>query len=290
MNHPTRRNFALAGIAAGAAATLPMQLFGRNNFTFGVQLYTVRNVIGKNPEQVLRDIEGAGYKEIETGTDDLDAIWPALQKTSLKPVGVHLTAGLFLHTPEKLPAEFDRAKKYGFEYVGCPWVDVKDRNGAEGILKLAGALNQAGKLAAERGLKFFYHNHAFEFAPAEGGSGTLFDLLMKNTDPKLVSWEMDIFWVSVTGNDPIDLFHKYPGRAKLLHIKDLAANTPKRFDEQVARTAFKEAGQGTLDLKKILRAATDAGVKHFFVEQDQTPGDPVASLKLSASYLKALEF
>jgi len=115
-------------------------------------------------------------------------------------------------------------------------------------------------------------------------------VLMANTDPRHVNWEMDIFWVSVTGHDPVELLRKYPQRVVLMHVKDMAAGVAQRFDEHVPNTAFKEAGAGTLDLKKILHTATETGVKHFFVEQDETAGDPLASAKMSASYLKALEF
>jgi sugar phosphate isomerase/epimerase len=255
-----------------------------------LQLYTVRRIVDQDPARVLKEVEAAGYKEIETGSDDLDKIWPALRETRLKPVGVHLPPDYFLRQQDKLGAAYEDAKKRGFEYVICPWIDPKDRGGVEAIKKLAANLNKAGEQATGAGLKLCYHNHAFEFAPAGGAGGMLIDVLMANTDPKHVGWEMDIFWVSVTGHDPVDLLRKYSQRVALMHVKDLAAGVPQRFDEQVPKTAFKEAGAGTLDLKKILHAATQAGVKHFFVEQDETPGDPMASAKMSASYLKSLDF
>jgi sugar phosphate isomerase/epimerase len=282
----TRRSFAFSGLAAALAAPA----FGRKLGVFGLQLYTVRRIIDQDPARVLKEVEAAGYKEIETGSDDLDKIWPALRETRLKPVGVHLPPDYFLRQQDKLGAAYADAKKRGFEYVICPWIDPKDRGGVEAIKKLAANLNKAGEQATAAGLKLCYHNHAFEFAPAGGGGGMLIDVLMANTDPKHVGWEMDIFWVSVTGHDPVDLLRKYSQRVALMHVKDLAAGVPQRFDEQVPKTAFKEAGAGTLDLKKILHAATQAGVKHYFVEQDETPGDPLASAKMSASYLKSLDF
>jgi sugar phosphate isomerase/epimerase len=283
----SRRSFSLSALSLGSLSLASVARADKLK-SFGVQLYTVRNIIDKDPARVLHEIAAAGYKEIEAVYDDLATIWPAVPASHLKPVSVHVPTDLFLRTPEKLPAVLDDVKQKGFQYVVCPWIDPKDRGGVEMIRGLAKKLNAAGEQASRHGLKLCYHNHAFEFAPA--GGGTLLDVLLKETDPKLVGWEMDIFWVAVTGNDPVDLMHRHPGRVALLHVKDIAPGVAKRFDEQVAPAAFKEAGAGTLNLKQILHAAEQAQVKHYFVEQDQTPGDPLTSLKVSASFLKTFEF
>jgi len=286
MTSMTRRSFAFSSLAAAALAT---PAWARKLSTFGVQLYTVRDIINQDPERILREIEGAGYKEIEATSDNLDRIMAAARKTKLKPVSIHLDTALFTKQREKLGPVLDDVKKRGFEYVVCPWIDPKDRGGADMMKRLAENLDKAGAQCLGAGLKLCYHNHAFEFAPA-GDGGTLLDILMTNTDPKHVGWEMDIFWVSVTGNDPCDLLKKYPKRAVLMHLKDKADGIAKRYDEGVPRTAFKEVGAGVMDLKRILRIANETGVKHYFVEQDATPGDPLASLKVSASCLKNLDF
>jgi sugar phosphate isomerase/epimerase len=114
--------------------------------------------------------------------------------------------------------------------------------------------------------------------------------MMDGVDKSLAGLEMDVFWVSVGGHDPSELLKKYSGRVDLLHVKDKAQETPVQFNETVPKTAFKEAGKGVLDWPKILKTAHDAGVKHYFVEQDQTPGDPVDSLKTSYEYLRGLKF
>lgn len=287
MTPMTRRSFTFSALTA---ASLQVPAFGRKLPTFGVQLYTVRSIINKDPQHVLNEIEGAGYKEIETGSDNLDKIMEAVHRTKLRPVSVHLDTGLFTKQRDKLGPVLDDMKKRGFEYVVCPWIDVKDRGGVDAMKKLADNLDKAGAQCMGAGLKFCYHNHAFEFAPVGQDGGTLLDVLMANTDPKHVGWEMDIFWVAVTGNDPSDWLKKYPKRVVLMHLKDKAEGVAKRFDENVPRSAFKEVGAGTLDLKRILRVATETGVKHYFVEQDETPGDPLTSLKVSASYLKTLDF
>jgi sugar phosphate isomerase/epimerase len=289
MTPMTRRTFTFSALTA---ASLQVPAFGRKLPAFGVQLYTVRSIINQDPQHVLNEIEGAGYKEIETGSDNLDKIMEAVHKTKLRPVSVHLDTDLFTKHRDKLGPVLDDMKKRGFEYVVCPYIEVKDRGGVDVMKKLADNLDKAGEQCMGAGLKLCYHNHAFEFAPAGPGkdAGTLFDVLMANTDPKHLGWEMDIFWVAVAGNDPSDLLKKYPKRAVLMHLKDKADGVANRFDENVPRTAFKEVGSGILDLKRIVRTATETGVKHFFVEQDQTPGDPLASLKVSASYLKSFDF
>lgn len=281
----TRRSFAVSGLTAALAAPA----FGRKLANFGLELYTVRRIIDQNPTRVLREIATAGYKEIETGFEGLDKIWPALQQSELKPVSVSLPPDLYQRRQDQLGAVLHDVKKRGFQFVMCPWIDQKDRDGVEAIKKVAANLNKAGERATAAGLRLCYHNHAFDFAPA-GGGGMLIDVLMANTDAAHVGWEMDIFWVSLTGQDPVELLRKYSDRVVMMHVKDLAAGVAQRFDQHVPNTAFKEAGAGTLDLKKILHTATEIGVKHFFVEQDETPGDPLTSVKISASYLKSLNF
>ena len=142
--------------------------------------------------------------------------------------------------------------------------------------------------AREAGLAFCYHNHAFEFQPLEGS--TPFQVLMDSTDPKLVALEMDVFWVSVAGHDPVALLGELSGRVALLHVKDKARGTPVVYNESVPRNAFKEAGNGVIDWPKVLHAASAAGVQHYFVEQDQTPGDPLESLRQSFAFLSKLNF
>ncbi len=190
-----RRTFlalmAAAGVRCEAAALRSV----------GVQLYTVRNILPKAPLETLRAIESIGYKEVEATAAGLDQIWPALKQTKLQPVSVHLDTALFLRTPDKLPAALDDVKQHGFEYAGCPYIAPQDRGGVEVIQKLGDTLNKAGEICRKSGLHLVYHNHAFEFEPAE--DGTLLDVLMKTTDSRLVSLELDIMWAQVAGVDPV---------------------------------------------------------------------------------------
>ena len=124
--------------------------------------------------------------------------------------------------------------------------------------------------------------------PMEGT--TPFQVMLDNTDRKLVNLEMDYFWVSVAGHDPVELLDTLAGRVPLLHLKDKEKGTADTFKESVPRTAFKEVGHGVIEWPKVLAAASSAGVAHYFVEQDQTPGDPVESLRQSFAYVSKLDF
>jgi sugar phosphate isomerase/epimerase len=282
MDSLSRRGF-LAGIAASAAVaqarTLPV---------IGVQLYTVRSILPEKAMETLSALDQLGYREIEAVAASLDQIWPSLQRTSMKPVSVHLDTALFTRNQDKLPAALEDAKKRGFTFVVCPYIAPQDRGGVDVIRRLGETLNKAGKVCRETGLHLCYHNHAFEFEPTP--EGTLLDVLLKTADPKLVSLELDIMWSQVAGVSPVEVLQKYGKRVALMHLKNVAQGTEQRYNEKVPRTAFREVGNGVIDIPAVLRAAHKAGVKHYFVEQDQTPGDPVASLRESYQYLKTLNF
>lgn len=272
-------------ILAATAAALPLQAAKLKSI--GAQLYTLRSVLPKQPLETLKALEALGYTEVEAVSGDLPKIWDALRQTKLKPVSVHLDAGAFLSAPEKIPAMIDDSKARGFKFVVCPYVPPNMRS-AENMKKLGQTLNKAGELAKAAGMTLCYHNHAFEFAPLEGT--TIFDRMMAETDPKLVQVELDIMWVKVAGLDPASFIQKYAKRISLVHLKNVSAGLPPRFDERVPREAFQEVGKGAIEIGPVVKAAAKAGVKHFFVEQDQTPGDPLASLKGSIEFLKALNY
>jgi sugar phosphate isomerase/epimerase len=281
MHNISRRSFLSAAAVATAAS-----LHARALQTVGVQLYTVRRILPKNPLETLRAIEQIGYREVECTADRLDDIWPSLKETKLKAVSVHLNAPLFMHQPEKLPAALEDAQKHGFEYVVCPWVDPRDRGGVEMIRKLGQTLNSAGELASKAGMRLCYHNHAFEYQPI--ADGRLLDVLMKSTDPQLVSLELDVMWAHVAGVDPVSILKQYGDRIPLVHLKNVAPGVEPRFNENIPRTAFHDLSDGAVDIPAVLRAAKQAGVKHYFVEQDETPGDPIESLRKSFQYLETL--
>jgi sugar phosphate isomerase/epimerase len=282
----SRREFVQAG---SLAAILAAQGRAKHLSSIGVQLYTVRTVLPQDPAKILGAIEAAGYKEIECTWAGLDKLWPVIQATRLKPTSIHLDSTIVTKgTDEDVSKALEQVKQKGFQYAVFPYLPPAERGGLDVIRKVSAKLNDAGRKCAALGLTFCYHNHAFEFEPMEGT--TPFQVMMDSTDKKLVQLEMDLFWVSVAGHDPAEMLGKMAGRVPLVHLKDKARGTEVMYKESVPRTAFKEVGSGVTDWTKVLRAAESAGVQHYYVEQDQTPGDPVDSLRQSYSFLSKLDY
>ena len=273
-----------------ALAALPAaRLRARQLEAIGVQLYTVRSVLPQKPAETLHAIEAIGYSEIEATYAGLDRLWPAIKATRLNPMSVHLDNTLMnAGKEEELARAIDQAKGWGFAYAVFPYLPPAERGGLEKFRVLSDKLNRAGEKCRAAGLRFCYHNHAFEFEPMEGTTG--FQVMVDRLDKNLCGFEMDCFWVSVAGHNPVDLLHKLSGRVPLLHLKDKAQGTLVMYKESVERSAFKEVGHGVIDWPEVLRAAQSAGVEHYFVEQDQTPGDPVESLRQSFAYLSKLQY
>jgi sugar phosphate isomerase/epimerase len=280
----SRRNFLYAGAAALAATARAKTLSA-----IGVQLYTVRSILPEKPAETLRAIDAIGYREIEGTQGLLEKIVPALQGTKLKPVSLHLDSRVVTQGSEdELARVLESVKKAGFQFAVMPYLPPNERGGLDVIKKLAEKLNRAGAKCRDAGLRLCYHNHAFEFEPM--GGTTPLQTLLDHTDAQLMGLELDLFWVSVAGQDPSATLARYKGRVPLVHLKDKAKDTPDRFNEGVARTAFKEVGNGALDWSATLKAADAAGVEHYFVEQDQTPGDPVESLRQSFAFVSKVNF
>jgi sugar phosphate isomerase/epimerase len=275
-------------LVAGAALALP-SLEAKTLKTFGAQLYTLRSIINEKLLETLKSLEELGYTEAEVIRGNMDKVWSSLKQTKLKPVSLHIDTSYFFKDIDKLNPTLDDAKAKGISYVVCPYIAPADRGGVEVIKKLADVLNKTGERAKAAGLKLCYHNHAFEFEPVAGTGDRLIDVLMKNTDAKLVGLEFDIMWSQVAGVPPVEVFQKYTGRIPLVHLKNVT-KMPTQYNERVPKEAFQSVGTGVIEIAPVMRAAVAAGAKHFFVEQDQTPGNPLDSLKLSAEYLKKLSY
>ena len=283
----TRREVLKSLSIAAALPALP--LAARQLQSIGVQLYTVRGILPQKPTETLHAIVQIGYREIEATYAGLDRIWPAVQESRLKTASLHLDNTLMNPGKEDdLARALEQAKKWGFAFAVFPYLPPAERGGLEKIRVLCDKLNRAGEKCRAMGLGFCYHNHAFEFEPMEGTTG--FDVMVQRLDKNLCNFELDCFWVSVAGHDPVELLHKLSGRVPLLHLKDKANGAPVMYKESVDHAAFKEVGSGVLDWTAVLRAAAGAGVQHYFVEQDQTPGDPVDSLRQSFGYLSKLQY
>jgi sugar phosphate isomerase/epimerase len=284
MSNSSRREFVIQ-----SAALLPLSqvAFAKDKLSesnLGVQLYTVRKVITKNPAATLKAIQDIGYTEVEVTDDNLDQIWSALKETKLKPVSAHVDEKAFTESG-RLDNVLNDLKQRGFEYIVAPSLPT-NRGGADALKHIAEMLNKAGERAKASGLTLCYHNHAHDFQPVNGVPAV--ETLLNETQKDLVFLEMDIFWVTEAGHDPVQVLKTHPGRVPLMHLKDRAAGVPTQFNENVPKDAFKEVGSGSIHIPAVLKAADAAGVKHYFVEQDETPGDPVASLRKSYKYLSSL--
>jgi sugar phosphate isomerase/epimerase len=285
----------VAGAATGRA------MFAQAKRPLGVQLYTVRDKLGADAEATLKAIASIGYTEVELLRADSARIAPLAKASGLQPVSMHIEPPLVTGNwdawaeavkPENratLEQTIDQAKGFGVRYLVVSYLMPAERAGGQAFFdQFADQLNRAGEIARKAGLVMGYHNHAFEFETLPDGRRAL-DALIARMDPTLVRLEMDVFWVSMAGGNPVDLLSKYAGRVALVHLKDKAKEAARTTDErQVPKDAFKEVGSGALDFAAILKAADAAGVEHYFVEQDQTPGDPIASLRKSYEYLQTL--
>jgi len=284
----TRRDFLRQSSVLTAGFLMNKDEWFKGQTKIGLQLYTLRNEMAKDPKDTLAKVASQGYKTVETfGYNDHK--WFGLTAAELlatlkahgltTPSGHTYPASIFLQSgwEEKWKPAVEDAKAVGQEYIVIPWLEEQYRKSADNFKKIAASLNKAGEICKKLGMKLAYHNHDFEFAPVEGQTG--FEIYLKETDPKLVSFELDIYWATKAGKDPIALFQKYPGRFAMWHVKDMD-NTPKKF--------FTEVGNGIIDYKKIFTYAKQSGMKYFFVEQDVCPGPPLESTAKSAAYLQKI--
>jgi len=275
-------------------AALASQRFSQ---TLGVSLYTVRAPLATKPEETYYALAAAGIKELEVRPDQLTNHAAFIKSAGLQPAHMFVDAPVItgawdewqgfmaqmatrmkLKAPptppprQELPELIRLAKAHGVRRVGVSYLLPGER--ANSIAKL----NEAAEICQRAGIGFYYHNHAFEF---EGEPGARFiDRLHK---------EMDVFWVAIGGEDPVQLLRKWKGRVGSLHLKDVASSAPRKIAEfSMPPTAFKEVGFGTLDWPAILTAARDSKIDHYFIEQDATPGYPLDSLRASVGYLRGL--
>lgn len=263
----------------------------------GVQLYTVRDAMEKDFAGTIAKVAGIGYKEVEFAGyfDHKPAeVRAILDKNGLTAPSCHVGYDV---VEKQWPETIDAAHTVGHTYIVCPWIEETVRKSPDGWKRVAEFFNKAGETSKKAGIQFGYHNHTFEFMPDANLGGKLpYDFLLDNTDAKLVKMEMDLCWISVTGQDPVAYFARYPGRFPLVHVKDvkhIPKVAPKKADEFLStdfeKKEMTEPGAGVIDWKRIFSHADQAGIQHFFVEHDE-PADGFASIAASYKYLAALRF
>lgn len=259
----------------------------KNNLLPGVQLYTVRDAMGKDPKGSLAKVAEIGYKLVEsatyTGTEKFYGMTPSDFSSVLKQNGLKIPSGHYaLGSPEvkgTILSDWEKAvedaHKVGMDYMVCAYLPGDKRKTLDDYKKRAEEFNKAGEVCKKAGIQFCYHNHNFEFQKIDGK--VPYDILLSEADKDLVKMEMDIYWVTRAGQDPIAMFNAHPGRFVLWHVKDMA-DAPDQH--------FTEVGNGVIDWPKIFANAKTSGMQHFFVEQDRCPGDPFDSIRQSITYLK----
>jgi sugar phosphate isomerase/epimerase len=288
-NSIPRRRFlqnAGMGFAALALGRTTQILANPYGMPIGLQLYTVRDHIEKDLEGTIKRVAEIGYKEAEVDSSTYYGRKPAelgriLADNGLKVVSTHFNEYQLKHDVEKNIAG---AKECGVTYAGLSSLEDRDRKTLEAVKRDAEWFNQVGKTISQAGCHFFYHGHNFDYANVDGA--VIYDELIRRTDPKFVNFELDCYWCVRAGKDPVDYFHRFPGRFPQLHIKDLKPGFPPTTGEGPA--AFTEVGQGIIDWKKIFQAAKGGGLKHFYVEQDECDRDSLESAKMSYEYLHKL--
>ena len=242
----------------------------------GLQLYTVRDLMKSDFEGTVAQVAKVGYKEVEfAGYFGKSAaeVRKILDGNGLVSPSSHIA----IEDLEKDPnAIFDFARTVGHEWVVVAWLDEDRRNTVAALEKVADEFNAIGEKAKGAGLKFAYHNHNPEFTPIEGQLP--YDIFLSRTDPGLVQFEMDLYWIVNGGGDPLKYFAKYPGRFPMVHVKDM---TKER--------KMVDVGRGAIDWKGIFAHSKQAGIEHYFVEHDE-PASPLADIKVSYDYLRALRF
>ena len=249
----------------------------------GLQLYSLRDQFKTDVPGTLDRVKALGIVEVElAGTYGMsnEKFLEALAARGLKAISSHFPY-------ERWKADHDgvtkEAKALGLKFAGCPWIPHEGAFDEKECREAIAVFNRAGEATAKQGIKFFYHNHGYEFQPH--GSGTLFDMLVGETKPELVSFQMDVFWIQHPGQDPVKLLEKYGKRWELMHLKDL-----KKGVQTGALTGSTDVrndvtlGTGQMDYPSILRAAQRIGLKHYFIE-DESPSS-VQQIPQSVQFLK----
>lgn len=274
-----RRQFIQSGAALSLISVAGFEAFaGKKTLkNFGAQLYSVRDKMSKDPIATMRALAEMGYTQFESYSKD--PYWgmnPDQAKAFFKEIGVNLVSS-HMGVPDISDESVAKAKEVGVKYLLSPYIGAQ--KSAEEWNKRAEEFNKAGELCNKYGIKFGYHNHGYSFETKDGVKGQ--DILLKETDPKLVTFELDIYWAEVAGENAIKHFEKHKGRYELCHVKQLISREPKP-----AQGVLKG---GLLDFQKILVAAKKNGVKYFMVEQEQYAGDSLDAMKENAAYMKTLK-
>lgn len=286
----TRRKFIKdTGLLAASFALAPAlsHAFAPAQRPVGIQLYSLREIIGKDVKGVIEKVAKAGFKEVETyGYAPKGSFWglnpkdfkALLDANGLKSPSGHFGVDNYISTGnlDDIKAYIEASNVLGAKYVVAPWLGENLRKSADDYKRIAERLNVAGELCIKSGLNMGYHNHGFEFD--KFGDQTGFDILLTGTDPNLVDFELDLYWAVFAGHDPVELFKKYPRRFKMWHVKDM---------DKAKKNWNTEIGNGSIDFKPIFAKTSLSGVKHIYLEQETNyKPDHIGSITTSIDFIK----
>jgi len=249
---------------------------------FGIQLWSVRDDLAKDPKEVLKQLASYGYKQIESFEGGKGMFWgmsntefkAEMDKLGMKIISSHCDISKDF---EKKAAD---AAAIGMKYLICPYKGPQ--KDLDAFKKFADEFNQKGEICKKNGIRFAYHNHDYSFATMNGEMGQ--DVMMKNTDASLVDFELDMYWVVAAGQDIETWLKKYPKRFRLCHVKDRKKGAPLTDkDESVV------VGTGSINYPKILKTAKKYGMEYYIVEQEKWEGTtPMQAAQADAVYMKTL--
>ena len=275
--------FALASLACNG-------LFGADIFekkkklkAFGLQLYSLRDDLPKDAKGVLKQVASFGYKQIESYEGKDGMFWGmgnTVFKNYMDELGMTIISS-HCNIKKDFERKASEAAAIGMKYLFCPGIGPQKK--LDDYKKFADEFNECGEVCRKAGIRFGYHNHDYSFKEMEGQLPQ--DVMMKNTNPDTVDFEMDIYWVVAAGHDPIEWFKKYPNRFTTCHVKDRVINpTPDNGKNST------NLGTGSIDFRKILKEGSKLGLQYFIVEQESYPnGTPLQAAKVNAVYMKKLK-
>ena len=266
----------LTGVGTKLAGCAGPKVNAAVNNNFGLQLYTLRDDLPKDHLSVLRQVGSFGYKQLE-GYEGPKGIYWGMKNTEFKKfvndLGMEMVSS-HCKWEENLEQKAAEAAEIGMKYLLCPHLGAQPK--IDFYKQTADKFNKAGEVCKKAGIRFGYHNHDYSFKLVEGQLPQ--DVMMQGTDPSLVDFEMDIYWVVAAGADPVAWFNKYPNRFTAVHVKDRSGN------ESVV------LGTGNIDFKNILKEGHKKGVSYFIVEQEAYTGTtPLAAVKADADYMKTFK-
>lgn len=255
-----------------------------NKKTLAIQLYTIRDAISENLEKALEKLVNLGFTELEIYGYNGSFFWKnrnefqsILKNIGLKVISSHHTTGILHNDKGTLLNNWEKSVEdlhfIGAKYMVCSYLFPEERT-IENYKKLPELLEKSGEITKNASIQFAYHNHDFEFEKFDK-TQNVYDFILENSSSDLVKMELDLYWISKAGIDPLTYFEKYPKRFPLWHVKDMKAGTKD----------FAEIGNGTIDFKRIFEAREKAGLKHWFLEQDSSDKDIFESIAISKKYI-----